>query len=66
MDSIRWLLSRQMPGFEKQPEWLQTFYSMLASCIIILTFVAVLGMVLVWLELKVSAQMQDRLGPMYV
>src|SRR2546422_5163995 len=66
MDSIRWLLSRQIPNFEKQPEWLQAFFSMLASCVIILAFVAVLGMVLVWLERKVSAHMQDRLGPMYV
>ena len=65
MDSIRWLL-KQVLNFEKLPQLLQIFLPMLASCVIILTFVAVLGMVLVWLERKVSAHMQDRLGPMYV
>ena len=65
MDSIRWLL-KQVLNFEKLPELLQIFLPMLASCVIILAFVNVLGMFLVWLERKVSAHMQDRLGPMYV
>ena len=65
MGSIAWLLA-QIPKYDVLPQLLRDFLPMLISCVIILAFVAVLGMFLTWWERKVSAHMQDRLGPMYV
>ncbi len=65
MESIADLL-HLIPQYSELPEGLQAFIPMLVSAAIVLGFVAVLGMFLVWLERKVSAHMQDRLGPMYV
>ena len=65
MESISQLL-RLIPGFAGLPEAFQTFCTLLASSAVILTLVLLCVLFLVWLERKVSAHMQDRLGPMYV
>lgn len=65
MESVRQLL-QAIPRYDTLPSLVQIFIPMLLSCVVILAFVAVLGMFLVWLERKVAAHMQDRLGPMYV
>lgn len=48
------------------PEWLVFVILCLVAAGIILGFISVLGLFAIWLERKVAAHMQDRLGPMRV
>ena len=70
LDLFHWLLAQ---GGSKVPAFIQAlppeaWYGIgLAVCAgAVIGFISVYGMLAVWLERKISAHIQDRLGPMYV
>jgi NADH-quinone oxidoreductase subunit H len=65
MESIARLLQK-IPKYDAVPELLQTTMPIIVSCVIVFAALALGVLFLVWLERKVSAHIQDRLGPMYV
>jgi NADH-quinone oxidoreductase subunit H len=65
MESIAKLL-QAIPEYDALPELLQFLIPIVASCVVIFALLALCVLFMVWLERKVSAHIQDRLGPMVV
>lgn len=66
MDALFSLLSEKIVGYSQWPTFLQYLLPMVIACALCLALAAVFGLVAVYIERKVAAHMQDRLGPMRV